>query len=209
MDPRYAAIVLAGGRSVRMGGRHKPALPVDGVPMLHRVLAAVVDAAPRVVVGPPQPVPPGVRVVREDPPYGGPAAAIAAGLAAITPTPTPGYVAVLAADQPYVTGAAMAVLREALAAAGPPYVGAAYVDGGRPQLLCSLWRVDALARRRTELDRVTDLPVRRFFADLPYVPVRSTATTPPWYDCDTEADWAACTRGAPRSVAPRRARGGE
>lgn len=191
MDPRYAAIVLAGGRSERLGGRHKPALPVDGVPMLHRVLAAVPDADPRIVVGPPQEVPPGVLVVREDPPYGGPAAAIAAGLDQL-PTGGPAYVAVLAADQPYLTAPAVAALRRTLTAADPSYAGAAYVDDGRPQLLCGLWRAAVLRDRRAELGPVRDLAVRRFFAGLPYVSVGSAADTPPWWDCDTEDDWARC-----------------
>lgn len=159
--------------------------------MLHRVLAAVPDADPRIVVGPPQAVPAGVLVVREDPPYGGPVAAIAAGLDRLA-TGEPSHVAVLAADQPYLTAGAVAALRRALGIADGSYAGAAYVDDGRPQLLCSLWRVAALRRRRAELATVRDLAVRRFFAGLPYVSVRSTADTPPWWDCDTEADWARC-----------------
>src|SRR3954468_9055653 len=57
--PPYAAVVLAGGRAARMGGQAKPQLDVGGRPMLATVLAAVADARPRVVVGPPQGVPPG------------------------------------------------------------------------------------------------------------------------------------------------------
>lgn len=81
----YAAVVLAGGAARRMGGVDKPALPVGGRPMRDRVLAAVADAAPRVLVGPAGAVPPGVRVTREDPPGGGPVAAAAAGLALLDP----------------------------------------------------------------------------------------------------------------------------
>jgi len=52
--------------------------------VLDRVLDAVADAVPRVVVGPPRLVlPAGVLRVSEDPPGGGPVAALAAGLAAI------------------------------------------------------------------------------------------------------------------------------
>ena len=42
----YAAVVLAGGRASRLGGVDKPSLPVAGVPLLHRVLAAVANADP-------------------------------------------------------------------------------------------------------------------------------------------------------------------
>ncbi|MDG4761229.1 NTP transferase domain-containing protein [Micromonospora sp. WMMD710] len=97
----YAAVVLAGGAARRMGGVDKPALPVGGRSMRDRVLAAVADAAPRVLVGPAEAVPPGVRVTREDPPGGGPVAAMAAGLARLDPDTT--LVAVLAADLPLLT----------------------------------------------------------------------------------------------------------
>ncbi|MEH0928540.1 NTP transferase domain-containing protein [Micromonospora sp. CPCC 205558] len=101
----YAAVVLAGGAARRMGGVDKPALPVGGRPMRDRVLAAVADATPRVLVGAAQAVPAGVRVVREDPPGGGPVAAAAAGLALLPPDTT--VVALLAADLPLLTRAAI------------------------------------------------------------------------------------------------------
>ncbi|GAB3950055.1 hypothetical protein GCM10027614_49870 [Micromonospora vulcania] len=76
--------------------------------MRDRVLAAVTDAASRVLVGPVDVVPPGVRVTREDPPGGGPVAAMAAGLALLDPGTT--VVALLAADLPLLTRAAVGEL---------------------------------------------------------------------------------------------------
>ncbi|WP_435589141.1 molybdenum cofactor guanylyltransferase [Micromonospora chalcea] len=108
----YAAVVLAGGAARRMGGVDKPARPVGGRPMLHRVLAAVADADQRIVVGPSVPLPDGVRTTREEPPGGGPVAAIAAGLALLDPGTT--TVALLAADLPLLTAAAVTELRHAL-----------------------------------------------------------------------------------------------
>ncbi|MEW2443059.1 molybdenum cofactor guanylyltransferase, partial [Micromonospora marina] len=115
----YAAIVLAGGAARRMGGVDKPARAVGGRSMLHRVLGAVADADQRIVVGSSGPAPEGVRTTREEPPGGGPVAATAAGLALLDPGTT--TVAVLAADLPLLTTAAVAGLRRALAAptAGP------------------------------------------------------------------------------------------
>jgi molybdopterin-guanine dinucleotide biosynthesis protein A len=104
----FAAVVLAGGRASRLGGVHKPGLEVGGSTLLDRVLAAVGAAEVRIVVGPPQPVPAGTAIVREDPPGGGPVAAIAAGLAAIPDVP---FVAVLAADLPFLTAAATSTSR--------------------------------------------------------------------------------------------------
>lgn len=108
----YAAVVLAGGAARRMGGVDKPARPVGGRPMLHRVLAAVADADQRIVVGPSVPLPDGVRTTREKPPGGGPVAAIVAGLALLDPATT--TVALLAADLPLLTAAAVTELRRAL-----------------------------------------------------------------------------------------------
>ena len=75
------AIVLAGGRSTRFGS-DKLAVEVDGSPLLrHAVDAALAVAAYGVVVGPaPEDPPADVVVTREDPPYGGPYAAVVAGL---------------------------------------------------------------------------------------------------------------------------------
>ena len=74
-----AAVILAGGQGRRLGGRDKPALLVGGRTLLDRALDAV-SGVPVVVVGPPRALPAGVFRVAEDPPGGGPAAAVAAGL---------------------------------------------------------------------------------------------------------------------------------
>jgi len=92
------AIILAGGRARRLGGAAKPGLEVHG----RTLLARAVDAARAagctqiVVAGPPDPGIRGAVFVREDPPYGGPVAAIAAAL----PRVTEPWVLVLAADLP-------------------------------------------------------------------------------------------------------------
>lgn len=68
-----------------MGGRDKLRIRIGGEALLTRVVAAVADLDRVVVVGPDRsvPLPRDVRRVREDPPFGGPAAAVAAGLAAL------------------------------------------------------------------------------------------------------------------------------
>ena len=217
--PPYAAIVLAGGAATRMGGRHKPSLPVAGVPILDRVLAAVPDATHRVVVGPPQPVPEDVLLTREDPPGGGPAAALAAGLALLGSHSGPGshpgrevgrevgqpglpdYVAVLAGDQALLSGAAVRVLRRAVAGAPVGIGGAVFVDGdGREQWLCGVWRVGALRERLAEVggpvgSGLAGGSVRRVLGAVGVVPVRWTgAGLPPWFDCDTEEQVAVAER---------------
>ena len=185
----YAAVILAGGAGRRMGGADKPALAVAGRPMLHRVLAAAVDARPRVVVGPPRSgLPADVVRVREEPPGGGPVAATAAGLRVL---PGTGLVALLAADLPYLTGAVLAHLSDALRS--PELDGAVPVDdGGRRQLLCGVWRIEALLVRLDALGPPTGQPFRRLVEGLRIaalsVPGAAGASPPPWYDCDTEED---------------------
>ena len=79
------AVILAGGRAERLDGASKPDLVVGG----RRLLATAISAARSagcdrlVVVGPSELEAPGCLVVREDPPFGGPVAALAAGLAAL------------------------------------------------------------------------------------------------------------------------------
>ena len=186
----FAAMVLAGGAGRRMGGADKPALAVAGRPMLHRVLAAATRARPRVVVGPPRPgLPADVVHVREDPPGGGPVAAIAAGLHAL---PTNGMlVAVLAADLPYLTADVLHTLAGALDR--PDLDGAVLVDhAGRRQLLCGVWRTRSLRARFVALGDPGGQPVHRLYDGLRVAelcpPPGPAGAPPPWYDCDTEDD---------------------
>jgi molybdopterin-guanine dinucleotide biosynthesis protein A len=192
----FAAVVPAGGRASRLGGVHKPGLEVGGSTLLDRVLAAVGAAEVRIVVGPPQPVPAGTAIVREDPPGGGPVAAIAAGLAAIPDVP---FVAVLAADLPFLTAAAVADLR----AAGASADGALLTDaGGRDQYLASVWRTEALRRALASLGDPAGASVRSLLAGLDAVRVTLTGepnAPAPWFDCDDPDDLTA----ARRWVAPR------
>jgi len=195
VDEPYGAVVLAGGRGRRVGGPGKPTLPVGGRPMVHRVLDAVADAEPRIVVGPPElPLPAGVDRTLEQPPGGGPVAATAAALV-LVPSRTR-VVALLAADLPFLTRASLHLLRRRLAGdAGA--AGAVYVDdAGRPQWLCGVWRVAAL---RARLAALPHGPARVSLRELLHeAPVAHCSlgpggadggdAPPPWWDCDTEAD---------------------
>jgi molybdenum cofactor guanylyltransferase len=182
----FAAVVLAGGAGRRLGGARKPLLPVGGRPMLARVLDAVAAAAPRVVVGPPDLVPPagvlpaGVLRTWEEPPGGGPVAAIAAGLVLVPARVE--HVAVLAADLPFLTAADLAWLSPA-----DDTDGAVFVDeNGREQWLCGMWWTDALRSRLAAVGEVAGRSLREVLAPLRVALVTTTARPAPWYDCDTE-----------------------
>lgn len=186
----FAAIVLAGGAGRRLGGPAKPTLPVAGHRMLDRVLRAAAEAAPVVVVGKaPGDLPAAVLTTLEDPPGSGPVAATAAGMALLPDDAD--HVALLAADLPLLTPAAIAHLRRQLAASTVD--GVLYVDAdGRRQLLCGLWHAASL---RAALDRLAarrGLPGASMRALLADLDVREVAWTepgpPPWFDCDTDED---------------------
>ena len=78
--PGFCAIIVAGGKSSRLGNTPKAGLSNGTHTLLDRALLAVSQADACVVVGPETlPVPNDVLLTREDPPYSGPAAAIHAG----------------------------------------------------------------------------------------------------------------------------------
>jgi molybdopterin-guanine dinucleotide biosynthesis protein A len=127
-------------------GSHKPSIAVGGLPMVERVLRAA-RPRPVLVVGRPDDVPDGIPVLVEEPPGGGPVAAIAAGLRQLAPETD--VVVVLAADLPFVTSAHLDLLVGA-AQAGP----AVTVDAtGRLNWLCSAWRRPVLG---AAVDRLGD-----------------------------------------------------
>lgn len=184
MGERHAAaIVLAGGRGRRLGGVDKPALRIGDRTLLGIALAAVAGA-PAIVVGPERDLPTGVRVVREDPPGSGPAAAIAAGLAALPVLTDHDLVVILAADLPAIDAA---TVRHLCAGVGERN-GAVLVDaGGRRQWLAGVWRhwplVDAV-RRRTDW---SGRSVRELLG--PLEPVELTGHEAATADVDTPDDW--------------------
>lgn len=186
----YDAVVLAGGSARRLDGADKPGLLVGGMPMLDRVLAACAGAGRTVVVGPERATARPVRWVREQPPGGGPVAAIAAAL----PQVTAGTVLLLAADLPFFDAATAARLCAALspkadAGAGSEPAAAVLVDpSGRDQPLAAAYRADALRAALAQLPDPSGLPLRRLVGGLPTtrLPDRDGVAA----DCDTWDDLA-------------------
>lgn len=173
------AIVLAGGRGSRLGGADKAALELDGARLVDRAVAAAraCGADPVVVVGPSSAAPPGTIAAREDPPFSGPLAALAAGLAAL-PEPQPfseatradprhdQWTLLLACDlvEPArVCETLVAALGEA---AGTAYDGFLLDDPeGRRQWLAGAYRTAALrAGIAAAGPRLADLPLKLAFA---------------------------------------------
>ena len=156
----WTAIVLAGGRSARMG-MDKLTVDIGGSSSLARVLRDL-GAGPVIVVGTP---PEGWAVlddglvIREDPPLSGPAAAIGAALPLVQ-TPIS---AVLAGDMPF----AVPVARTAVARLPEGTDACVPVDSsGRRQYLCAAYRTDALRIATTGFPSLADLSVRRLLESL-------------------------------------------
>lgn len=166
----HDAIVLAGGRGLRLGGQDKALLEVGGRPLLERVLDATAAAGTVVVVGAPRPGIDGVHWTCEEPSGGGPAAGIVAGLSALGGRAAP-WVLVLAVDQP---GAAAVVPRVLGAAAEAPAEADVLcpLDGdGHPQWLLAAYRRDALVRACATVGTGHGVSVRRLVTDLVHVDV--------------------------------------
>ncbi|MFD4568001.1 NTP transferase domain-containing protein [Streptomyces sp. NPDC058467] len=193
-DAPYDAVVLAGGAARRLGGADKPGVRVGGRALLDRVLAACADAVTTVVVAEPRATARPVRWAREDPPGGGPLAALDAGLRQTTAE----YVVVLSADLPFLDEETVRRLLTALQEGGSPG-SAAKPDGvlltdpdGRDQPLVAAYRAAALRRELAVLAAghggLTGLPLRRLTAVLDLTRISDPVAS---FDCDTWDDIAA------------------
>jgi molybdopterin-guanine dinucleotide biosynthesis protein A len=153
----FDAIILSGGRGSRLGGVSKGALVFAGRSLLACAIDAVSGAERVVIVG--QGVE-GFLSVREDPPFGGPAAAIAAGTTALGAGSD--WVVIVACDVPFLVGAV-----DALLAAGPPETdGRVAVDSaGIRQLLLGVYRRSSLEAAIASRP-VQNLSLRALVSDL-------------------------------------------
>lgn len=203
-QPGLTAIILAGGGAARLDGADKPALEVGGQPMLVAVAraAAAAGADQVIVVGPERggavarglaavaaEVAGGVVTVRETPPGAGPVPALRRGLAENRAP----WVALLAADLPFLTGIWVADLRSAAAGAGRD--GAVLADpDGRPQWLAGCWRAGALG---PALARYPGQSLAGLLHPLDPLLVPAQDSRPPWLDCDDPPSLAAARAAYP------------
>jgi molybdopterin-guanine dinucleotide biosynthesis protein A len=153
-------VVLSGGTAARFQGADKASMEVGGSTLLEHVLGALAEVPEVVVVGDEVLTSRPVSFVREDPPLGGPAAGLLAGIAAF-PHP-PEVVVVLAVDLPMVTTATVQRLVEQVEGDGALLVD----EDGRRQYLCAAYRTEALLAAAPPLDERHGLAVRRLVAPL-------------------------------------------
>ena len=161
---RLGAVVLTGGTAARMGGVDKASIEIDGVTLLERSLAATVAALEVVVVGEEVPTSRPVTWTREDPPGGGPAAGILAGLDRLHLAPD--LVVVLAVDMPRLNAGTVARLTWAVEA-DRALDGAVLVDqAGRRQTLAAVYRRTALVDVPAVGDEARDVDTWEALRDL-------------------------------------------
>lgn len=203
--PGFDAVLLAGGAGWRLGGVDKAAIALRGVRLVDRVSAAARKAGARrvVVVGPEHAAGAHGVPVREDPPGGGPLAAVAAAL----PSVTAEWVMLLPCDlvhpEPVCAALRRALQRLAPARPGTPARGPSATAGadevwdgallrdesGRLQWLAGVYAAGALRRGVAALGgELADAPLRRLFdgARLLEVPARGGISA----DIDTPGDLA-------------------
>ena len=176
-----AAIVIAGGEARRFGADKLALRDAEGRSLLEVTVAGVAQVAdPVVVVGPERPafrqlgevvtpqnvvqlaetVPATVIWTREDPPGGGPCAALIAGVACVPEEVT--HVAVLAGDAP-AGGAAVTALRQVIDDAAAAVVTDA---SGREQPMTAVYAVAPLRAAIAAYGDGRDMSIRQVLEDL-------------------------------------------
>jgi molybdopterin-guanine dinucleotide biosynthesis protein A len=172
----WDAIILAGGRGERLGGVAKSDLVLGDASLLDRAVAAVTGAAEVIIVGGSRRD--GVLWTVEDPPGGGPAAGVLAGIASLADGRDPApWTLVLAVDTPGASDAVPALL------GARAKDGAWVVDGeGRVQPLLAVYRTGALGSDGDP----HGAPMRTLVGGLDMVPVADPAAAA--HDVDTWED---------------------
>lgn len=214
MTGPLSAILLAGGRARRMGGTPKTLLTVGGDRLIDLAVGAARDvgADPVVVVGPTVTGVDAVMWAREDPPFGGPAAATVAGLAAMRAAEggaaeTSAWTLLVACDLPGIRGAVTRLVADA-ALLPRDTDGLCLADASsRPQWLTGIYRTSALGRAariaRASRDHARGLSVRSLLDDLAIAvveaPVAETADVDTWDDLTDARRRAGAPNDAPQS----------
>jgi len=172
----WDAVILAGGAGERLGGVSKAELVVGGLSLLERSLAAVAGARRVAIVGGPRYD--GALWTVEDPPGGGPAPGVVAGLRALADGRVPSeWTLVIAVDTPAAADAVPTLLA---ARAGD---GAWVVDAdGREQPLLALYRTAAISAHAD----AQGAPMRRLVGGLDMVVVADPSLAA--HDVDTWDD---------------------
>lgn len=133
--PDLTALILAGGRARRLGGRNKALLVADGQTLVQRLELALAPLVRRTWISVAEPASwTGLPALVDPEPGLGPLSGIGAGLAA-----APSWLLAVAVDMPHLGAAALELLVAELAARHDQVDAIAFRIGGRPEPLVALW----------------------------------------------------------------------
>jgi molybdopterin-guanine dinucleotide biosynthesis protein A len=207
----FDAVVLAGGRSSRLGGSPKALLQLDGSTLLRRTLEAVRGSRRIAVVGPDELLAevdgfrrtvtdrlPRLLLTREDPPFSGPAAGIAAGVQALAADDDGGapgrapFTLLFACDMPLLAGLPELLLGGAARAPEAKLWIPVDADGKRQQLACCADSASlaAAVQKAGGAAGLAGQPVRSLLAGLPAAELQlerdglHTSDVDTWQDAD-------------------------
>ena len=131
--PDVTALILAGGRGRRLGGRNKALLTTGGERLIDRVARVLSPRVTSLLVSVAEPAPwTSLPTIVDDVPDQGPLAGIAAGLSL-----APGWLLAVAVDMPHLRGEVLDLLLARAAAGDCDAV--AFRLGGLPEPLVALW----------------------------------------------------------------------
>ena len=152
----WDAIILAGGRSQRLGGVHKPTVTIGATTLLDRTVSAVTGAERIVIAGDAKAD--GCVSAVEPEPFGGPVSGIAAAL----PHTSADRILVVACDHPFIDRAVSSLVN---ATPGPDGVVGVDRSGQRQNLLACLSRT-SLAGALASLESPTGVSMRQLLGTL-------------------------------------------
>ncbi len=174
------AILLAGGRASRLGGIDKLLLQIGGQTVLERAVASAAHLSQVAIVGPERDLKFVREVIwtREDPPFSGPASAIAAGFGALKPAGED-EILVLPSDLVHPGQVVHAL------AGAPGNCIAVDPDGFRQWACCKVLAAD-LSAALTATDGLADASIRKLLTAIEFHEVAVSTRT--CADLDTPAD---------------------
>ncbi|OJU93562.1 MAG: hypothetical protein BGO23_13010 [Solirubrobacterales bacterium 67-14] len=162
MNPEStAAVILAGGRGSRLGGREKGDIRLGDRRLIDIVVSAAREHGCEEVVVAGDIEAAGAVTVREDPPFGGPAA----GLAAALPLAESEWVLVLACDLPHAR-LLCHLLFESFRGVDPGIDGLVALYENRIQWLAGLYRRRSVEAALARLGDAADASMRDLFGGL-------------------------------------------
>ena len=176
--PRFDAVILAGGAARRMGGEDKALITIGATSLLQRVLGAVAEAERVICVGPRRSTAVDVEWTQEDPPGGGPVAALAAGLARVTAPVT----LVAAVDLPFLQ---RTVVSRLVTACMDCEAALVVDETGFPQPLIAAYQTGPLRQRLSKLRDPRGAAMKDLLEGLPYSLLEAPGVA---LDCDTRVD---------------------